>query len=156
MFKCLASWFQRSQIRLQSYREGRRGTIYTLTYDSVGVQLSWLTLENDRGQSSFFWEEVQSIFVHKRDLFAVDKICAVFVLSSGETLEVDEEMAGWNLLIEHLPLQLPGIMQSEDWWYEVAFPAFAPNTRFIYERPTPSTVYPDVERRTKLAAEARP
>ena len=94
MFKRLTYWFERSYTRFQSYREGRRDTLYTLTYDSVGAQLSWLTLENDRGQSSFSWEEVQSIFVYKRDLFAVDKICAVFLLSSGETVEIDEEMGG--------------------------------------------------------------
>ena len=140
MFKRLTYWFERSYTRFQSYREGRRDTLYTLTYDSVGAQLSWLTLENDRGQSSFSWEEVQSIFVYKRDLFVVDKVCAVFVLSSTETFEVDEEMVGWRPLIEHLPVQLPGTRPFADWWYEVVMPPFAPNTRFIYERSTPSAV----------------
>ncbi len=156
MFKSLARYFRRVHLRSQSLREGRKGTLYTLTYDSAGLQLSWLTLENEKGQSSFNWDEVQSIIVYKRDLFVVDQICAVFALSNMEALEIDEEMAGWRPLIECLPVQLPGTRPFDDWWYEVAVPAFAPNTRVIYQRfMPPAGLTPVDSELATLAADVR-
>ncbi len=134
MFKRLATQFRRLHARIRSRREGRTGTTYILTCDSAGLQLSSLTLENDEVQASFAWDQVQSIFVYKRDLYLVDLICAVFVLSSTEAVEVHEEMAGWQPLVESLPEHLPGTMPFATWWQAVAVPAFAPNARVIYQR----------------------
>ena len=140
MLKRLAARIRRLHTRIRSRRQGRTGTAYTLTYDSAGLQLSWLTLENETGRSSCGWDQVQSIFVYKRDLYVTDLICAVFVISSTEAIEVHEEMAGWQPLVESLPEHLPGSAPFATWWQAVAVPAFAPNARVIYQRSPPPAV----------------
>jgi hypothetical protein len=84
------------------------------------------------GCDSMRWSDVHLVTAFKRDLWAVDCICLYFARSDDTGVEVDEEMAGWRTLIAALPLHLPGC--REDWWAEVAFPAFAPNLTQIYRR----------------------
>lgn len=134
MLQSLVTRFRRLRTRIRSRREGRTGTTYTVAHDTGGLQLTWRTLENDEGQSSFTWDQVQNVLVYKRDLHVVDLVCVVFVLAGAEAVEVHEEMAGWQRLVESLPKLLPGALPFAEWWPSVAVPAFAPSTRVIYTR----------------------
>lgn len=54
--------------------------------------------------------------------------------TDGIGVELDEEMAGWNRLLDALPVLLPGCKPLSEWLFAVAFPAFAPNPTEIYAR----------------------
>jgi len=80
------------------------------------------------------WKDVQRVVVFKRDHFTVDCICICFELPEGRCCEFNEEMTGYKELIEKLPEYLPGCRHPENWFSEVAFPAFATNVTEIYQR----------------------
>jgi hypothetical protein len=52
----------------------------------------------------------------------------------GRSLELHEEMKGWNEFVAALPNALPGCKAHADWWHSVAVPAFATNEQQIYRR----------------------
>ena len=50
----------------------------------------------------------------------------------NNTFEIDEEIEGYKEAIEILPKAFNGI--EEDWFFEVAFPAFETNMKTIWKR----------------------
>ena len=122
------------QQRRRSYREGRRGTVYEIVHDGNHMSVSWLTMENDKGSRLLTWDETICIKAFKRDLYAVDRICLVIGLKDGSGIEVDEEMSGWDSLVQKLPEYLPGCKSFGEWFEVVAFPAFQLNMTPIFDR----------------------
>ena len=78
------------------------------------------------------WSEVAKIVAFKRDCYAVDLICIAFELDGSRVAETDEEMEGWQGLLEVLGEQF-GI-REEAWFKKVAVPAFAPNVTTLWTR----------------------
>ncbi|HZE24707.1 MAG TPA: hypothetical protein VE054_11970 [Blattabacteriaceae bacterium] len=62
---------------------------------------------------TFNWPEVTQVAVFKRDQFTVDCICMIFELANSETLEVNENMEGWNTLVKAVPIYLSGALAEE-------------------------------------------
>jgi hypothetical protein len=124
----------RLQQRRRSYREGRRGTVYEIEHDANHMSISWLTIENEKGIRLLTWDETISIKAFKRDLYAVDRLCLLIGLSDGSGIEVDEEMSGWDSLVQQLPEYLPGCKSLGEWFEVVAFPAFQLNMTPIFDR----------------------
>lgn len=84
-------------------------------------------------RASFRWGEVVAIHAWKEDLFAVDLICMGFeVLEQEHWIRLHEEMDGYQSLVEGLVRRYPDL--EEGWWSKVAFPAFVPNQRVIWQR----------------------
>ena len=85
--------------------------------------------------SSMFvsWSDVLKAVTFKRDQYVVDRICLVFELSGDRAIEINEDMLGWQEVVERLPEYLPGTAPFHEWFQEVAFPAFATNARTIFE-----------------------
>ena len=114
---------------------------YAITFDAEGF-----TVTNLRGEKhervTKRWVDVCRGTAFKRDLFAVDCICLHLGLADDSGVELDEEMAGWNRVMEVLPLHLPGCKPYSDWYSSVAFPAFATNMTEIYLRPTTQNAEP--------------
>lgn len=79
------------------------------------------------------WSEVTAIHAFKRDVFAYDLLCVAITDPEG-VIELDEEMEGWENLIEALPSYLPGTLSRADWWEKVAFPTFATNMTTLYSK----------------------
>jgi hypothetical protein len=86
--------------------------------------------------SSLFmpWSQVARAVAFKRDQYVVDRICIVFELSNTQAMEINEDMQGWERLVEQLPTHLPGTLVYTEWFGEVAFPAFKTNEKTIFER----------------------
>jgi hypothetical protein len=95
--------------------------------------LAVITSDRTQTNASLEWGEVDAVLAYKRDLYALDLICLGFVTSNG-TIEVNEEMEGWSLLVEQLPSLLPGIPPLMGWWERVAKPPFAPSVTTLYKR----------------------
>ena len=134
MLGALGRYLNRVRQRSKSYLEGGRNTVYEISHDENQMNVSWLTMENEKDSSSLAWNKVVSVKAFKRDLFAVDQICLEFELKDGGALEIHEEMQGWKSLVSKLPDYLPGCKSIEEWFQAVAFPAFELNLTTIFER----------------------
>jgi hypothetical protein len=85
---------------------------------------------------TFKWPEVTQVAVFKRDRFSVDCICMVFELNHTESLEVNEDLEGWNTLVEAVAIYLSGALTQGQWWNKVLWPTFELCFTTIYSRPT--------------------
>ena len=117
-----------------SVLKGRTGTEYTVTVQPEGIELKWLTLENESGERSFRWDEVSSMVAYKRDLYTTDMICLLCTFSDGLQFEFNEEMPCWQSLVDALPQHLSGCPPFSEWWHPVAVPAFATNETVLFQR----------------------
>jgi len=103
------------------FRRGERvGTSLIVT--PTGLTIAPLRYEPS--SLSVLWSEVEKVTVFKRDRMTVDEICMVLEVSGSPALEVNEEMPGWQELVQGLPTYLPGARLWEEWFEKVAFPAF--------------------------------
>ena len=119
---------------MRSRIAGRTATEYVLSHDVLGLHLSWRTIEDEVGEIALPWTAVNRAIAFKRDHYAVDLICIVIFSESDSSMEIHEEMNGWQVLLDLLPTYLPGCTAFSDWWLVVAFPAFAANETTIYCR----------------------
>lgn len=82
------------------------------------------------------WEEITAVHAYKNDCFTVDLIRVAVSDQSGRMcIDVSEEDAGYRELIDALPKYLPGCKTPEEWFFLVAFPAFAMQLTLLYGRP---------------------
>lgn len=98
------------------------------------MTLSWVGLKQDRGQKVVAWQDVVRIDAFKRDLYAVDLICLSILLDDNATVEIDEEMEGWDALVDNLSEYLPGCERFSEWFDKVAYPPFKTKLTVIYRR----------------------
>jgi len=112
---------------------------YAIAFDSQGFTVTELQSQKQKAVARS-WSGVCMVTAFKRDLFTVDRICLHLGGADGAGVELDEEMAGWNRLVEALPTLLPGCKPSSEWFANVAFPAFAANPTEIYLRAKTRTV----------------
>ncbi|HEY2232667.1 MAG TPA: hypothetical protein VGK01_04245 [Candidatus Angelobacter sp.] len=61
---------------------------------------------------AFNWPEVTQVAVFKRDQFTVDCICMIFEVANNETLEVNENMEGWDTLVKAVPIIFRALWQK--------------------------------------------
>ncbi len=134
MLEAFKSYFHRVAERQRSYRHGRRRTIYKIFHNANAMRVSWLGLENDRGEIVIGWQDVVKIEAFKRDLYAVDLICLSLLLRDDKSVEINEEMEGWDSVVAKLPEYVRGCQKFSEWFEVVAFPAFKANKTAIYQR----------------------
>ena len=134
MLDAMKSYLHRISERQKSEPAGRRRTVYTIFHNMNGMKISWLTLENKRGEVLLGWRDTRKIEAFKRDLYATDVICLAVASRDNKTVEINEEMSGWKSLVDKLPTYLPECLTFKEWFDDVAFPAFKPNLRVIYQR----------------------
>jgi hypothetical protein len=134
MLEQFKSYFDRLAERRSWPRTVRRRTVYTIFHNANALKLSWVGSVKDRGAMLIAWRDTVSIEAFKRDLYTVDLICLTFQLRNKKAVEINEEMDGWESLVATLPEYLPGCQTFEEWFTEVAFPAFKPNVTVIYRR----------------------
>ena len=82
---------------------GRRETAYTIFHNANAMKLSFVGMKNERGQLVFAWQDTVQVKAFKRDLYAVDLICLAILMKNNKAVEINEEMSGWESLVEKLP-----------------------------------------------------
>lgn len=82
-------------------------------------------------EESIPWAEIRKVVAFKRDCYTVDSIRMLLVTEAG-VAEIGEEMAGWDAWTSALPERLAGAKRFEEWFFEVAFPAFEENATLLY------------------------
>jgi hypothetical protein len=118
---------------------------FEITFDEIGITLKenlhllfklWAFLQGKPVTKiqSVRWSDVSEVCVYKRDVFAYDLICLAFRTNNGDSVELNEQMNGWKSLIDNLLIYIPGCRKSEEWFIDVAFPAFELNLIKIYQR----------------------
>lgn len=80
------------------------------------------------------WGQVEKVLAFKKDNFSTDEICLLFVRENDQCIEVSEEDQGYNELIAELKNHLPGFPPLEEWFVNVAFPAFKTNPTTLWQR----------------------
>lgn len=130
----LKEYLHRVAERQKSLPLARRRSVFKILHHPNGMKLSWLTNESEAGEKVVAWEETVKIEAFKRDLYSVDLMCLAVLCKDNTTVEIDEEMEGWESLVEKLPEYLRGCKKFADWFEAVAFPAFKPNLTVIYQR----------------------
>jgi hypothetical protein len=80
------------------------------------------------------WADVQAVVAYKRDVFAFDVICLALEFPGPTSIELNDQMQGWQPFIDSLPLYLDGLPPSDEWVPAVALPAFATNMRVLFRR----------------------
>jgi len=79
------------------------------------------------------WEEVDTARAYKRDILTYDRIC-ISLDSETRTLELHEDMEGWDAFLKTLPTSLPGCPDGDAVWRAVALPAFETKETVIFRR----------------------
>jgi hypothetical protein len=59
-----------------------------------------------------------------------------FELNGTETLELNENMQGWQALVDAIPRNLLGALTEKEWWPKVVAPAFETCLTEVYPRPS--------------------
>ena len=114
---------------------------YAISFDPEGFTVS--DLRGRKHESvGMHWSEIWRATAFKRDLFTVDCICLFLARADGTGIELNEEMARWNSLVEALPKYLPGCKPRSEWFSIVAFPPFATNETQVYDRTEPKIAQP--------------
>ena len=134
MLQLVKSYFDRLAERLRAPQTYRRSTVFKILHNPNALTLSWFGSYKDRGEMVVAWKDTIRVEAFKRDLYVVDLICLKLVLRNNKAVEIDEEMEGWDSVVNKLPEYLPGCQSFGQWFTVVAFPAFKPNTTVIYRR----------------------
>jgi hypothetical protein len=87
-------------------------------------------------QTRVAWAEVTAVFAYKQDCFAVDRIWIAIADQQEDKIRVElsEDDAGYQALIDELPKRLPGCPSPEEWFTSVAIPAFDKNLTVLFRR----------------------
>ena len=79
------------------------------------------------------WDAVEEVRGYKADLFGYDLICWGFCCAGdARMVEANEEMVGFRELQKAVGARYGVCL--EDWWSQVAFPAFATNMTVIWSK----------------------
>ena len=108
--------------------------LFSIFHNANAVKLSWRSSSHDNGEVVIAWKDTIRIEVFKQDLFAVDLICLTIDSTHDKQLELNEDMDGWESLVEKLPDYLPGCETLAEWFPAVAFPPYKTNRKIIYSR----------------------
>lgn len=79
------------------------------------------------------WSDVKQIAAFKRDLCTFDTILLEFHTADDERWLVDEDWPGYRDVIAEMERRLG--VKEEDWWHEVAVPAFETRRKVVWSAP---------------------
>src|SRR5215472_16236473 len=102
--------------------------------DEGGVsQFDWLGDEEVHHRVP--WDQIETVIAFKVDLYVYDEIKIVLLDQRREVLAaVGEDSGSFGAFICDIPKWLDGCKQPDDWWDEVALPAFERNETVIFQR----------------------
>ena len=105
---------------------------YYIAVDENGFRVC--AVDDAHPPASRNWTEVLRVTAYKRDLFTVDMICVRVMFMEQDVIELNEDMPGWQAFVEALPVHLPGCTAYDNWFIQVAFPAFETNLTTLFDR----------------------
>jgi hypothetical protein len=127
MFRWLTS-------RVVAYLNKKRKTPSRLKVfaNSNGINVEIVSNAGVMTRTTIAWGEIHKIVLFKRDVYSHDVICMLIESQNKGVLELDETAPGWEQLINRLSDYLPSAIPYEQWYTQVAFPAYKPSAITIY------------------------
>jgi hypothetical protein len=101
---------------------------------TIHIDANRAQLVHGHSVSSVDWREVTRVLAFKRDLLTTDLICLRIEAGPERSLEVNEEVPGWDALLRALQEFLPGVMDPKKIYALLSTPAFAANETVIFDR----------------------
>ncbi len=86
----------------------------------------------ESGPMDVNWDDIQTVFGYKVDLYTLDCICADIFCSNNKSFKINEETAGWFQFMIHLSERFPNV--EKNWDIRIATPAFETNLTLVYDR----------------------
>jgi hypothetical protein len=103
------------------------------TCGTITLTAGGFAAARDQTTSQIKWDDVIKICAYKRDMLTTDLICWSFhCRDDDDVLEVHEQMVGYKGLQEAVRSRFD--VRLEDWFEQVAFPAFATNVTVIWPK----------------------
>lgn len=115
----------------------RRRALATAAWGEFEPTPHGFLFDLDDGRDEIRWDDIDEVAAYKKDCFGLDQI-RMAILSGGCEYTLTENMTGWEWLIHELPNHLDGMRQPEEWFLEVAFPAFELCYTPLYSKTMPA------------------
>ena len=96
-------------------------------YEDNGFKINF-----DDGLEEIKWENIQTIFGYKLDLYTTDCICAEIFLENNKNFRITEETKGWFQFLIHLKEKFPNIDSS--WEINITTPVFETQLTLVYDK----------------------
>lgn len=130
---------RRYALRVKTRLAGLPKIVYAIRFDDFQLTIESTPCDDVPSTERISWDEVKFVYAYKKDCFSVDQIRMELLDGCGNAVVVTEEMRGWKELVEVLPLKLPGCQRFEEWFSNVAFPAFEQNMTLLFDRTNSET-----------------
>jgi hypothetical protein len=104
-------------------------------YKDIGIfeyQDNGFTINLESGQQKIKWDDIQTVFGYKLDLYTTDCICADIFCGNDKSFRVTEDTSGWFQFQIRLKEKFPNIHKT--WEIEIAAPAFETTLTLVYDR----------------------
>jgi hypothetical protein len=105
----------------------------TIEMDEDCVRRTAYLSDGSINSAAMKWTGISRIVAFKRDLLIADLLCVGLTDRQGVMI-VDEEMEGFEEMIQAFPSRLQGAPSEGEWWLRVVKPAFATNFTVIFRR----------------------
>lgn len=113
----------------------RGADTFRINLTSTGFEISTAGAHEAR-HIPVSWSEITKIDAYQRDKFG-ENTMLVFTLKDGSTVELNQDLPGWNEIVDQLPRSLAGCQSRGDWWRGAVTPSAKKNEvhwRTIYYR----------------------
>ena len=96
--------------------------------------LPWLSVQVGEGAADIRWHQIKEVRALKTVARQYDLICLRIETYDGRQVDLDEDLDGWEALIDALPRRLTGCRTWQDWWPEVAWPPLRETETVVFTR----------------------
>lgn len=97
------------------------------TYNEAGF-----SLQQHKGITHHNWEDIQTLFGYKEDLFTTDEICLDIFTVDNLYIKLTESTPGWYQFNERLSENIPAV--PIDWTGEIALPPFETKLTLLFDK----------------------
>jgi hypothetical protein len=87
-------------------------------------------ITNGKVKYQIVWDDIVKIITYKIDLWTIDEIC-IDIITDNKIYTISEEFHNWDTFTKVIENRL---LSKNDWFPEVAHPAFARNETILYEK----------------------
>ena len=108
-------------------------TASRVSVTEAGIALTSSSANGESKIEGIDWATIEKAIAYKRDCYGFDLMCLA-IGGAENNFEINEEMEGWDELLDRAPDFLPGWRRKTDWYQEVMLPAFKENRTIIFSR----------------------
>lgn len=104
----------------------------TITLDTEGFEVD--SHDEKIAATRISWNSVTGAIAYKRNLFAYDLICLGAEVNWDSSIELDEQMEGWDAFCRSFQMYVAESVPFEEWYAKVILPPFKTCETHVYRR----------------------